>query len=135
MRFSSDKGSSAVEFALLAPVFLLLVFGMIAYAIYFGTAHYIQQITADAARASIAGLDDLEREDIVRRYVSDSASGYFLDPNRLTYKAEEDRNDPDKFVVQVRYDATALPIWNLYPPIPLPSKIIVAAATIRKGGR
>jgi Flp pilus assembly protein TadG len=65
MRLRSDDGSSAVEFAILAPVFLLLVFGMIAYAIYFGTAHYIQQITADAARASIAGLDNDERERIV----------------------------------------------------------------------
>lgn len=135
MHSANEEGSSAVEFALLAPVFLMLVFGMIAYAIYFGTAHSIQQITADAARASIAGLDNEEREQIVHRYISSVAQNYFLDTNRLNAVAAEDRNDPDKFVVRVSYDATALPIWNLYPPIPLPSEMIVAASTIRKGNR
>jgi Flp pilus assembly protein TadG len=131
---SRDDGSSAVEFAILAPVFLLLVFGMIAYAIYFGTAHYIQQITADAARASIAGLDNEERESIVEQYVASAAQGYFLDPHRLDFRAQEDQHNPDRFIVRVSYDATALPIWNLYPPIPLPSKTITATSTIRKGG-
>ncbi len=135
MRLRSEEGSSAVEFAILAPVFLMLVFGMISYAIYFGAAHYIQQITADATRAAVAGLDNAEREQIVEKYVLEAARGYFLDPNVLSVKTHEDQHDPDKLVVQVRYDASALPIWNLAPPIPMPSRIIVAASAIRKGGR
>jgi Flp pilus assembly protein TadG len=50
-------GASAVEFAIIAPVFILMIVGMLAYGIYFGAANSVQQIAADAARTSIAGLN------------------------------------------------------------------------------
>jgi len=43
------EGAAALEFAILAPAFLLLGAGMLAYAIYFGAAHSVQQLAADAA--------------------------------------------------------------------------------------
>jgi Flp pilus assembly protein TadG len=50
-RFRADTaGTSAVEFAMLAPLFILLLLGMVAYGIYFGASHWVQQIAADAAR-------------------------------------------------------------------------------------
>jgi len=49
-RFRADAaGTSAVEFAMLAPIFVLLLPGMVAYGIYFGASHSVQQIAADAA--------------------------------------------------------------------------------------
>ena len=35
---------------MLAPLFILLLLGMVAYGIYFGASHSVQQIAADAAR-------------------------------------------------------------------------------------
>ena len=56
-RFRGDRSAtSAIEFAILSPLFIFFVMGMVAYGIYFGAAHSVQQIAADAARTAIAGL-------------------------------------------------------------------------------
>lgn len=132
----NESASSAVEFAILAPVFLMLVIGMLAYGIYFGAAHTVQQLAADAARATISGLSAPERSRIVDDFIERNASAYILiDKRRLIHTAKDSRTDPDQYVVEVSYDASLLPIWSLYPPIPLPSPTISFASTIRKGGR
>lgn len=135
-RFGTDRaGSSVVEFALLAPVFLLLVLGALAYGIYFGAAHSVQQLAADAARAAVAGLSSTERTTLAEGFIIANGAGYVLiDPARLAIEATPSPSDPDQFLVRLSYDAGNLPIWNLYPPIPLPDQIIVFASTIRNGG-
>lgn len=132
---TNTAASSAVEFALLAPVFLLLVFGALAYGIYFGAAHSVQQLAADAARAAVAGLDGDERAALATAFIADNGGAYvLLDPARLTLAAAPSPADPDQFLVSVAYDASALPIWNLYPPLPLPDQRIAFSSTIRNGG-
>lgn len=132
---SSISGSSAVEFALLAPVFLLLVFGALAYGIYFGAAHSVQQLAADAARAAVAGLSHTERSVLAQRFIAANGPSYMLiDAERLAISAVPSPADPDQFLVIVSYDAAHLPIWNLYPPIPLPDETIAFTSSIRNGG-
>lgn len=67
----SERGAAAVEFALVAPLLLFFAFTVIYFAMYLGIAHSVQQLAADAARASIAGIDDTEQvalsSDFVRR--------------------------------------------------------------------
>lgn len=41
------SGSTAVEFAILAPVYLLLMPGLNAYGIYLGAAHSVQRLSAE----------------------------------------------------------------------------------------
>lgn len=133
--FRDEKGASAVEFALVMPVFLLLVLGALAYGIYFGAAHSIQQLAADAARVSVAGLNSDERCALVRDYIERNASAYVLiDSEQLTFTAAPSASDPNQFLVEVAYDATALPVWNIYPPIPMPGRTIRYVSTIRNGG-
>ena len=127
--------ASAIEFAILAPVFLLMLFGFIAYAIYFSAAHSIQQLAADAARVSIAGLDEPERNLLVSRFIERNAADYILvDPALLDVDIGDKAGDPDQYQVAIRYDASGLPIWNLYLPLPLPSRTISFVSSIRKGG-
>src|SRR3954467_4806950 len=45
-----DRGASAVEFALVSPLLLTLLFGAIDYGLYFADAMSVQQNVADAAR-------------------------------------------------------------------------------------
>ncbi|WDR01996.1 pilus assembly protein [Devosia algicola] len=134
--FLSDcRAASAVEFAILAPVFMLMLTGMLAYSIYFGAAHSVQQIAADAARTSIAGLNARERDALVGAYINNNAADYLLiERARLTYSIGDKASDPNQYQVNVEYDASALPIWNLYPPLPLPSKTISFSSSIRRGG-
>lgn len=133
---SSDRAAtSAVEFAILAPVFLLLMMGMIAYGIYFGASHAIAQIAADAARSAIPGLDETERRSLARSFIASNAGQYaFIDPQRLTVDVAANPTDPNQFVVALRYDASDLPIWNLMPGLAVPASTIARSSTIRVGG-
>lgn len=134
-RRGQEAGSSAVEFALIAPVFLLLVFGAIGYGIYFGAAHSIQQLAADAARAAVAGLSGSERVALANAFLANNGGAYILiDPDLLAIEAAPSPTDPDQFLVKISYDASALPIWNLHPPLPLPGQTISFSSTIRNGG-
>ncbi len=131
-----EHGAALIEFAILAPVFLLMVMGMIAYALYFGAAHSVQQLAADAVRVTISGLSAEERQHLASAYIARNAGAYLLlDPDRLTVEIADRVQDPDQVLVSLSYDASTLPIWNLYPPLPLPSSTIVQRATIRIGGR
>lgn len=133
-RFARDySGASAVEFAIIAPVFILMVVGMLAYGIYFGAANSVQQIAADAARTSIAGLDATERNTLVTAFIENNAGAYvFIDPEEVDFSIGDDAGDPNQYKVTVTYDASGLPIWVL--PVPMPGKIISFTSTIRLGG-
>lgn len=135
-RLKTDRrGATAVEFALLAPVFLLLLFGMTAYGVYFGASHSIEQIAADAARTAIAGLSPPERQSLVALFVSRNAGTYpFIDPRRLSVETADNPADSNQVVVRVRYDASGLPIWNMLQGLPLPGRTISRSSTIRIGG-
>ena len=133
--FSEESGTSAVEFAIVAPLMLFLLFGMIGYGIYFGASHSIQQIAADAARTALAGLTPAERSSLATDYIRRNASGYaFIDPSELTLSVGDSSADPEQFNVQVTYDARNLPIWNLFRALPLPGETISRRSTIRIGG-
>jgi Flp pilus assembly protein TadG len=131
----STRGASAVEFALLSPLFILLLMGMAAYGIYFGAAHSVQQIAADAARSAIAGLTESERKSIVTSFVARNAGGYpFIDPARIVVDTHDSRADGNQFVVAIAYDASRLPIWYLTSSLSMPGMTIRRESTIRVGG-
>lgn len=134
--FRADlRGTALIEFAILTPVFLLMLTGMLAYGIYFGAANSLQQLAADAARTAIAGINAQEGRALVRSYLDRNAGAYMLiDPERLDFDILVSDDNRDQYLVQLRYYASDLPIWNLYPPLPLPSQQIVHGATIRRGG-
>lgn len=134
--FRTDvSATSAIEFAILAPIFLLFLMGLIAYGVYFGASHSVQQIAADAARTAIAGQSAAERQMIVSNFVNANAAGYpFINLARLTVSAHDSASDSNQFDVAVSYDARNLPIWNLLPDLAMPGTVIVFRSTIRVGG-
>ncbi|MEO3386062.1 TadE/TadG family type IV pilus assembly protein [Mesorhizobium sp. CAU 1741] len=133
--FRDSSGSTAVEFALLCPLYLLLIMGMTAYGVYFGTAHSVQQIAADAARVAVAGLDSLERQQLATGFVQRHAGGYlFIDVDNVSVSVGDDPADRTQFNVIVSYDASELPIWALHERLAMPAKTIERRSTIRIGG-
>ena len=129
----STHGTSAVEVALLSPLYFLLMAGMAAYGLYLGTSHSLQQVAADAARAAIAGLSADERHEIALDYVAANAGTYpLIEAEHLTVGARD--GEAGRFVVSLDYDARSLPIWNLFDGLPLPQVTIVRRAAIRIGG-
>jgi Flp pilus assembly protein TadG len=131
----NQSGTSAIEFAILAPVFIFFLLGMIAYGIYFGASHSVQQIAADAARTAISGQSVSERQTLVRQFIANNAGQYpFIRLDQLIFSADDSGSDGNQFDVWVRYDARNLPIWGLLPDLPLPRTTIAYRSTIRVGG-
>ena len=75
------------------------------------------------------------RQSLASDFVNHHAGGYpFIETERLTVTALDSADDANQFVVTIRYDARGLPIWNLFPGLPMPSTSIVRSSTIRIGG-
>lgn len=130
-----ERGAIAVEFALVFPLAIIFFMGLLAYGIYFGAAHSVQQLAADAARASVGGLNDGERASIARAHVAASGASYpLLSSDRISVSARSLEADPSQFEVRVSFDSGALPIWALSGLVPLPDKTIERAAVVKRGG-
>lgn len=128
-------GASAIEFAIVLPIFLLIVVGIIVYGVYLGAAHSVAQLAADAARASIAGLSDPERSSLARSHVAANAGAYpLLRTGSVSVDAGPAAWDGNEFRVVVRFDAAALPIWMFSRLLPMPDKVIERTSTIKRGG-
>jgi Flp pilus assembly protein TadG len=131
---SCQGGAAALEFAIIAPVFILILITLIAYGIYLSVAHSVQQLAADAARTAVAGVTETEREQLVNSFVSASTiNDAFVDRSKLKVSVAPDPANSNQFTVSVEYDAQSLPIWNLYS-FAMPDKTIRRFATIRMGG-
>jgi Flp pilus assembly protein TadG len=130
-----ERGASAVEFALVLPVFILIMLGTLCYGLYFGAAHSVQSLAAEAARASIAGMTPDERAALARASIEDSLPNYTLvDGSKVAVAVGPNASDADLFDVSITYDASALPIWQFEGLVPLPSRVIERSAVVRRGG-
>lgn len=128
-------GTSAVEFAIILPVFLLLLFGTIAYGSYIAIVHSVQQLTAEAARASIAGMTDDERMTLAQGSINLNVSSYpMLTAKDLIVQAAATDPATSTFTLTVKYDASGLFIFNLPTLVPAPNSVIVRTAAIQRGG-
>ena len=129
------NGTSAVEFAMVAPLFIMLLFGTITYSSIMATYSGIQQLVAEAARASVAGLSDSERDQLARAFVATNVSAYpFLDPTKLTVATAATGGATPTFQVTVRYDMSAMFYYALSGLLPLPASTIARSAVVQRGG-
>ena len=71
----SERAAAIVEMALVLPLFLALMMGILVYGQYFMLAHSVQQAANDGARAAIVGLDAADRRAIATRAVDRSMQG------------------------------------------------------------
>lgn len=126
-------GTSAVEFAILAPIFIAGVLTMIGYAIYLSASASVQQMTEEAARAAVAGLSAQERQMLAENAVSKSMKDRaFIDPKKV--KVTVSGQDTDRYTIQVSYDAAQLPIWSLFTFALPETKSISRTSVMRAGG-
>ena len=128
-------GATAIEFALLMPVFVVLMCGCIALGLYLGVAHSVQQLASDAARVSIAGIDESERVELAEQYVAQNAGEYvLLRAGAVVAEAGHLGGSAERFEVRVSYDASSLPIWHFVGLLPMPPETVERTAVIWRGG-
>lgn len=132
-QFGTDqRGTALVEFALVFPMLVVLLVGMLGWGAYFWMAHSVQQVANDAARAAVAGLNAAERTQLARAAAAEDVVDYAgLDPGKLTTTVL-DRGD--RAVISVSYDASASPIFAFAGITPMPSSLITRQAAVRLGG-
>jgi Flp pilus assembly protein TadG len=132
---TDSRATSAIEFAVIAPVFLVLLFGIIAFGSYLAIVHGIQQLTAEAARASIAGLSDAERLSLAQNNIAANVGLYpMLAAERLKVQSAATDTASGTFKVTVQYDASDMFIFNLPHIVPMPDPVVIRTAAIQRGG-
>ncbi|MET3612572.1 Flp pilus assembly protein TadG [Rhizobium aquaticum] len=133
MLFRRRDGASAVEFAIIAPIFIAGVLTMIGYSIYLSASASVQQMTEEAARAAVAGLSAQERQMLAENAVALSMKDRaFIDPKKV--KVTISGQDTDRYTIQVSYDAAQLPIWSLFAYAMPDNKFISRTSVMRIGG-
>lgn len=135
-RFGAARsGASAVEFALILPAFMIILFGIVVFGSYLAMVHSVQQLAAEAARSSIGGLSESERSALANAYVTTNAGAYpLIVPSHLRVDAATSSTDANVFVVTVNYDASGMFIYSLPSFVPAPPKTFVSSAAIPRGG-
>lgn len=127
-RLRRDRRAAAlIEFALLLPMLLSLVMGVICYGQYIWLAHSVQTAANDAARAIVAGMTASERLTLARAAVAtDMASVPELRANQIALAVEE---GGARATVKLRVDARALTLLSTGM-VPLPEPIIERRAVV-----
>lgn len=70
----NDRGTVAIEFAMVASLFLMMLFGIIAFGFQFAGRIALSYAVAEGGRAAVAGLTDADRKSLAL-----SATEYALD--------------------------------------------------------
>jgi Flp pilus assembly protein TadG len=127
-RLRRDRRAAAlIEFALLLPMLLSLVMGVICYGQYIWLAHSVQTAANDAARAIVAGMTASERLTLARAAIAtDMASVPELRANQIALAVEE---GGARATVKLRVDARALTLLSTGM-VPLPEPIIERRAVV-----
>ncbi|PIO98230.1 TadE/TadG family type IV pilus assembly protein [Pleomorphomonas carboxyditropha] len=129
------QGTTAVEFAFVGPLFMLLMVGIVCFGGLFGIYFSVQELTSEAARAAVSGLTDAERQSIVQSFVVGNIGSYpLLDPKRVIAESRTTDSATRSYTVTVTYDASTSYVYSFAGLIPLPDPMIRRSAVVRQGG-
>ncbi len=100
-----QSGAVAIEFVLIAPILISLLFGIITLGYFMGVSHSVNQLASGAARASVTGLDRQERSELAQLYLSQGSTRYpLLRQQALTPDVVFEDGNPAGITVTVDYD-------------------------------
>ncbi|HEX7851570.1 MAG TPA: TadE/TadG family type IV pilus assembly protein [Sphingomonas sp.] len=123
-----ERGAALVEMAMVLPVLMLLIMGIIVFGEWLACANALQQSANEGARASLSGLSQDERAQTARQTVTDSLSHYdSIDQRKVVIGVQDDGATVN---VTVNYDMSDQPVMKL-PFVPLPDKIVSRSAAVR----
>jgi Flp pilus assembly protein TadG len=127
-------GASALEFAIVAPVFFMLVFGILIYGYYFASMSMLNHIAYESARATISGLSDDERSVLALARANELIGGLdgFIDSGSIQIDAGADGEGI--YAVTVHYQFDALGLIGMSSLLPLPATEQTIRVEMSHGG-
>jgi hypothetical protein len=130
LRRNRREGQSILEFALIFPIALLVITGLIVFGQILQAWLILHNATRESARVAIVGAPNTEVEGILRDRL------YTLDRSQLTFSLdppqEEQRRVGDLFKVTARYGVRLwIPIYSMVLPNPYP---LLSVTTMRIEG-
>ncbi len=129
-----DKGMAALEFALIAPALLMLVFAIIIYSFWFSALMGVRHAAAEGARAAMAGMSTVERTALARDRAQAVIDGYgSLLASGAAPQIEAGADGTGMFRVSVRYDMSGSPLLRYAAFIPMPSTALDATVVVTNG--
>lgn len=129
-----DRGLAALEFALLAPALLMLVFAIVTYSLYFSSLLGVRHAAIEGARAAVAGLSTAERTALAEERAQAVINGYgalLASGHAAAISAGPDGTGV--FRVRVSYDMSGSAIMRYAGFIPMPSPILSASVAVTNG--
>jgi Flp pilus assembly protein TadG len=125
------RGTAALEFAIVGPLFLILILNVVIYALYFVAQIAIVAAASEGARASIPGISAAERTTLATSTATSVLQGYapLVIPSRAIVMARAVPANAGLFQVTVAY---TVPFSSVL--VPLPSTIPSFTATVSTGG-
>ncbi|WP_176598322.1 MULTISPECIES: TadE/TadG family type IV pilus assembly protein [Sphingobium] len=129
-----DRGLAALEFALLAPALLMLVFAIVLYSFYFAALMGVRHAAVEGARAAVAGLSTAERTALAQsraRAVVDGYGTLLAAGGGPVITAGPDATGT--FRVQVRYSLSGSPMMRYAAFVPMPSPTVSASVIVTNG--
>ena len=128
------QGLAALEFALLAPALLMLVFAIVLYSFYFAALMGVRHAAAEGARAAVAGLSTAERASLAQSRAQAVINGYgtlLAAGGGPVVTAAADATGT--FRVRVSYSMSGSPIMRYAAFVPLPSPTVSASVIVTNG--
>ncbi|WP_292054042.1 MULTISPECIES: TadE/TadG family type IV pilus assembly protein [unclassified Brevundimonas] len=125
------RGSIAVEFALVSPILLFMLVGMVVYGGWFWLAHSVQSLAYESARASLGGLDAVERRQLALDFVVSRGPQIGVPVSASNVQVSSDNQVVS---VKINYDVTNHPIMVLRSLTVPPPQNINREAVVRLGG-
>lgn len=132
--WSHTGGASALEFAIVAPVFFTLIFGILIYGYYFASMSMLNHIAYESARATVSGLDDDERNALALARADELIDdlGGFIDSDSIQVDAAADGDGI--YAVTVHYQFDALGLIGMSSLLPMPPTEQTIRVEISHGG-
>jgi Flp pilus assembly protein TadG len=114
------RGTAAVEFALVMPVLMMFLVGIVGYSLFLATQIAVVMAASEGARASVAGLSSTERSSLAQTAAQAVLQHYapLILLNNATVSAQQSASNSGMFQVTVNYAIPNSPLGRL---MPLPS--------------
>lgn len=119
MRRLDEKGTVAIEFAFVLVVFLVLLFGIVAFGFQFAARIALSYAVAEGGRSAVAGLSSTERQSRAEAAVTRVLDSFapLIDPAKaqISVTSEGETADGEAILIAVTYNDDR---FNVFPFMP-----------------